>query len=35
LITAEKSKVRPAALEEVASLKKQYGIDEHYLERLI
>ena len=35
LITAEKAKVRPQALEEVAALKKQYGIDEHYLERLI
>lgn len=35
LITAEKSKARPEALEEVAALKKQYGIDEHYLERLI
>lgn len=35
LITAEKSKVRPEALKEVAALKKQYGITEHYLEKLI
>ncbi len=35
LITAEKSSVRPEALAEVAALKKQYGIDEHYLEKLI
>ena len=35
LITAEKTKVRPEALSEVAALKEQYGIDEHYLERLI
>lgn len=35
LITAEKTKVRPGALLEVAALKEQYGIEEHYLERLI
>lgn len=35
LITAEKTKVRPGALLEVAALKEQYGIKEHYLERLI
>ncbi|MDA9873681.1 SAM-dependent methyltransferase [Saprospiraceae bacterium] len=35
LITAEKTKVRPRALLEVAALKEQYGIKEHYLERLI
>lgn len=35
LITAEKSKPRPEALAEVAALKQQYGIDEHYLEKLI
>lgn len=35
LITAEKSKVRPEAIMEVEALKKQYGIEEHYLERLI
>ena len=35
LITAEKTKVRPGALLEVAALKEQYGIEEHYFERLI
>jgi len=35
LITAEKSKARPDALSEVAALKLQYGIDQHYLEGLI
>ena len=35
LITAEKAKARPEALAEVAALKEQYGIDEHYLEKLI
>lgn len=35
LITAEKAKPRPEALAEVAALKEQYGIDEHYLEKLI
>ena len=35
LITAEKAKARPEALLEVAALKKQYGIVEHYLETLI
>ncbi len=35
LITAEKLNPRLEALEEVNSLKAAYGIDEHYLERLI
>ena len=35
LITAERAKPRLEALEEVAQLKNQYGIDEHYLEKLI
>jgi len=35
LITAEKSKPRPEALEEIKVLKTQYGINEHFLETLI
>ena len=35
LITAEKGKARPEALLEVAVLKEQYGIEEHYMETLI
>ena len=35
LITAEKNNVRSEALSEVEALKKQYGIDVHYLETLI
>ena len=35
MITAEKSKPRPEALEEVQALKKSFGIQEHYLEMLL
>lgn len=35
MITAEKSKPRPKALEEVQALKKSFGIQEHYLETLL
>lgn len=35
LITAEKSIPRPEAYEEIEYLKSQYGIKEHYLEKLL
>ena len=35
LITAEKAKPRKEALKEVEAIKAQYGIEEHYLERLL
>lgn len=35
MITAEKSKPRTEALEEVQALKKSFGIQEHYLETLL
>lgn len=35
LITAEKGRVRKGALEEIQVLKTQYGIDFHYLEKLV
>ena len=35
LITAEKAKARPGALAEIVALKERYGIEEHYLEKLL
>lgn len=35
LITAEKANVRPGALKEIEAIKSTYGIDQHYLEKLL
>ena len=35
MITGVKGKARPEALAEVESIKQQFGIEEHYLERLL
>ena len=35
MITATKGKKRPEALTEIAQIKAQFGIEYHYLEKLL